>query len=69
MKRTIERVTAMALERLGEGELYINRFGNAFWRASGGREIALGYTVLEAERLLIKLTASLDESPRSHEED
>jgi hypothetical protein len=69
MKQTIERVTAMALEQFGEGELYINQFGNAFWRMPDGREMPLGYTVFEAERWLIKLSEPLGSAPDHDEEE
>jgi hypothetical protein len=56
MKQTIERVIAMARKRFGEGELYINELGNAFWRHADGRDIPLGYTVLDAQHWLITLS-------------
>jgi hypothetical protein len=69
MKETIERVTARARKRFGEGELYIDELGHVFWRRADGHEVPLGYTLLDAQHWLITLSGPLGRRSGAGEEE
>jgi hypothetical protein len=63
MERRIARITEMASEFYGAGELRITTHGHALWAADNGIEYPLGWSIFEAEKSPRRILAKKAERP------
>lgn len=66
MEQLLARVTAMAQDYLGPGQLQTDAQGQVFWTTKDGVETPLGWSLEEAE---FKLSALLDARTRRRMEE
>jgi hypothetical protein len=60
MDDKIKQIAAAARQRLGEGELQVDRRGHVYWAKPDGRLIPLGYSMFEAESNVIRWPPAAD---------